>query len=142
MKKLFTNVGIVVILLILGQSFAFSQQTISGVIVDDKNIPVIGAAIYVKGTTIGTVTDIDGKYSVTVPADATALEISYLGFSTQTLMIADNTYSNITLSEDLNKLDEVVITGLASSVKRSNLANAVASIGARELTGVTSQPTM
>jgi len=109
---------------------------------DNGNQPLIGASVIVKGTNVGTVTDIDGSWSLDVPAGSDRLEISYLGFATQTINIGDNTFGNITLSEDVNQLNEVVITGLATSIKRSNLANAVASISAKELTGITPQSTV
>jgi len=142
MKKLLTRLGSVIILLSMCYSSNFAQSTISGKILDASGLPVIGASVLAKGTTVGTITNIDGNYSINVPDGVTELVVSYLGYSTQTLNIADGTYSSISMSEDFNALDEVVITGLASSVKRSNLANAVASIGSAELTGVTSQPTM
>lgn len=142
MKKMFTNLGLAVLLLVLSQSFAIAQQTILGVITDAQGEPVIGANVIVKGTAVGTISDIDGGFSLVVPAGASTIEVSYLGYLSQTLNISDNTYGSIVMSEDINQLDEIVVTGLASNVKRSNLANSVESIGAVELTGVTSQPTM
>jgi len=136
MKKLFTNLGLAALLVVLCQSFAISQQSISGVITDASGEPVIGANIIVKGTTVGTITDIDGNYSLIVPEGASTLEISYLGYLTQEVIVADNNYGSIVMSEDINQLDEIVITGLATSVKRKNLANSVAKIDASELTGI------
>jgi TonB-linked SusC/RagA family outer membrane protein len=142
MKKMFTKLGFSALLMILIQSFAISQQSISGVITSTDGEPVIGANVIVKGTTVGTITDVDGNFSLNVPEGATILEVSYLGYMTQELVIADNTYGAVVMSEDINQLDEIVVTGLASNVKRSNLANSVESIGAVELAGITSQPTM
>jgi len=133
MKKHFTQMGLAVLLLLFCQSFIFSQQTISGTVTDDNNDPIIGASVVAKGTTAGTITDIDGKFSLTVPDGAKEIEISYLGFSTITMLIADGGFGNIVLREDLGQLDEVVITGLATTVKRRNLANSVAKIDAAEL---------
>ncbi len=124
------------LLFILSQSYAFSQQTISGRIVDDNNEPIIGASILGVGTSAGTITDIDGSYTLTVPEGTTEIEISYIGYGSKKLSLADNTYSAIVMSEDINQLDEVVITGLATTVKRKNLANSVAKIDAAELTQV------
>lgn len=118
------------------------SNTISGKILDENGQAVIGAAVTAVGTTVGTITDIDGSYSLSVPEGVNQIQISYLGFGTKTLNIADNNYSSIVMTESVSQLDEVVITGLASSVKRSNLANAVGSISAEELTGVTSQQTV
>ena len=142
MNKLFYNYFISLLILLLGTVATVAQQIISGTVVDENSFPVIGAAVLVKGTTIGTVTDIDGSYNLNIPSDDVEIEVSYIGFSTQTVRYDDGSYANITLSESSTSLDEVVITGLASSIKRSNLANAVASISAKELTGVTTQNTI
>lgn len=142
MKKLFSRLGMLALLFILSQSYAFSQQTISGKILDGNNEPVIGATVLGVGTTAGTITDIDGSYTLTVPEGTTEIEITYIGYASKRLSLADNTYSSVVMSEDVSELDEIVVTGLASSVKRSNLANSVASISAEELTGVTSQQTI
>ena len=142
MKKLINYFGVLVIVLIASTGVTNAQQVISGTVMDNSNIPVIGASILVKGTSIGTLSDIDGSYSISVPDGSTELEISYLGFGTQTVNIADGTYGTIIMQESSNFLDEVVVTGLATTIKRSNLANAVASISAKELTGVTPQNTI
>ena len=142
MKKLITRLGLIAVAICFIQSFTFSQQTISGVIVDANSEPIIGASIIVVGTTVGTVSDIDGSYSLNVPEGAEQVAISYIGYATQTMNISDGNYGNIVLAEDFTNLEEIVVTGLASSVKRSNAANAVASISSKELTGVTSQQTV
>ena len=142
MKKLPSTMWNMLLLLLLSSGFVAAQQTVSGVIMDTDNEPLIGASVVVKGTTIGTLTDIDGSYSINVPNGATDLEVSYLGYGSQTISLADGSYGSIFLSEESSTLDEVVITGLASTIKRSNLANAVASISAKELTGVTPQNTV
>ncbi len=136
MKKMFTNLGLSALLVILCQSFAFSQQTVAGVITDSAGDAVIGANVIVKGTTVGTITDIDGGFSLIAPAGATTLEVSYLGYLTQSILLSDNNFGSIVMSEDINQMDEIVITGLATSVKRKNLANSVAKIDAAELTGI------
>ncbi len=136
MKKMFTNLGLSALLVILCQSFAFSQQNIAGVITDTAGDAVIGANVIVKGTTVGTITDIDGGFSLIAPPGATTLEISYLGYLTQEINIAEGNFGSIVMSEDINQMDEIVITGLATSVKRKNLANSVAKIDAAELTGI------
>ena len=133
---MFTNLGLSALLVILCQSFAFSQQTVAGVITDTGGDAVIGANVIVKGTTVGTITDIDGGFSLIAPAGATTLEISYLGYLTQSILLSDNNFGSIVMSEDINQMDEIVITGLATTVKRKNLANSVAKIDAAELTGI------
>ncbi len=142
MKKQFTRLGLVAIAMCFVQTFLFSQSTISGTILDTADEPVIGASIIVVGTTVGTVTDIDGTYTLNLPEGAEQVSISYIGYATQILNVTDGNLSRIVLEDDFADLEEVVVTGLASSVKRSNLANAVASISSKELTGVTSQQTV
>ena len=122
---------------------AFSQMSVSGTVLDENNDPVIGASVILKGTTAGTITDLDGSFTLDQVGPGTQLEISYLGYRTQTISVdADNSIFDIVLSEDINQLDEVVITGLATTIKRKNLANSVARIDASELTGVVPQSTL
>ena len=143
MKKLKLNFGLLAFMLVLFSSAIVAQvTTLNGAVTDEDGQPIIGAAVTALGSTTGTITDIDGSYTLNVPSGVTQIEISYLGYGTQILNISDNTYGSVMLLESASQLDEVVITGLASSVKRSNLANAVASISAEELTGVTSQQTV
>ena len=120
-----------------------AQFTAQGKIIEASGEPLIGVSVLVKGTTLGTITDIDGMYSIMVNSSEAELEFSYLGYKSSTIIVsADSPGGDITLAESTNQLDEIVVTGLATNVKRSNLANAVASIGASEISGVTSQPTM
>lgn len=137
MRQLITKISITLMSLFLVVSLAQAQSTATGTITDAAGIPLIGVNVIVKGTVIGTATDLDGNYSLKVPEGATELEISYTGFETQTIDISSGSASSIIMSEGSSVLDEVVVTGLATSVKRSNLANSVASISSTELTGVT-----
>ena len=141
MKKLYSRLFAVVFMSVISMTM-YSQQTISGKIVDLENEPVIGATVIVKGTTIGTITDVFGDYSMTVPEGSEVLEISSLGYASVEMSIADGTYGSVVLSEDINQLDEVVITGLGTTVKRRNLANSVAKIDASELTGIAPSSTV
>lgn len=97
--------------------FAASAQnlTIHGVVTDSYNEPVIGATVVVEGNTSqGTVTDIDGNFTLpNVPANAN-LVFSYVGLQTQTVPVNGRTTINITLSEDSELLDEVVVTALGT----------------------------
>lgn len=116
-------------------SLAFSQVDLNGKVMDTEGQPLIGVSVIVKGTTIGAITDYDGNFSLSVPSTESVLEAYYLGY--RTVAITDLTSPiNVVMEEDINQLDEVVITGLATTVKRKNLANSVAKIDARELTGI------
>lgn len=113
-----------------------AQVSVSGTITDATGNPVPGASIKLRNSNLGTSSDANGKFSLTVPGSGGTLEISAISFKTQTVQVSSsNANLSIQLSEDVGKLDEVIVTGLATSVKRRNLANAVATISSKELTG-------
>lgn len=108
------------------------KKKVSGIILDNNGEPIIGASILVKGTTLGTITDLDGKYSLdNVPENAT-LEISYIGYKTQALKATDKNLANITLHEDTEVLDEVVVVGY-TPMRKSDFTGSLASVKANEL---------
>lgn len=126
--------------LLMSAGMSFAQYTVTGEVSDDRSgEPLIGASVLVRNTTRGTVADIEGRFSISFDSNETAtLVISSLGYLSQTVTVSSsNNRLQIALKEDATNLEEVVITGLASTVKRSNLANAVSSVSARELTGTT-----
>ena len=99
--------------LLLGLTTAMAQDTnVTGHVVDENGDPVIGATILVKGTTLGTVTDFDGNFTLDVPAEHKQLEISYVGMETMQVRVAPTV--SVTLESDSQALDEVVVTGYGS----------------------------
>ncbi len=125
---------------VLSAGWAVAQTTVSGTVTDERTgEPLIGATVLIKGTTTGTITDIDGKFSLAVPnpeqSELVISSIGYLSFSVD--LSSGISVINAALKQDATNLEEVVVTGLASSVKRSNLANAVTSVSATELMGTT-----
>ena len=110
-----------------------AQTTITGVVTDETGEPLIGAGVVVEGTTVGTITGIDGDYTLTVPADAVNLVFSFIGLADQTIPIAGQTVINVVLTVDSTFLDEVVVVGY-QTVKRRDLLGAVASVGSDKLT--------
>lgn len=107
-------------------------KTVTGVVVDENGEPVIGASVVVQGTSNGTITDLDGKYSLmNVPEDAT-LDISYIGYQTLSLKADDKSLARVTMREDTEVLDEVVVIGYGT-VKKRDLTGAVSSVGADKL---------
>ena len=102
------------------------EKKISGTVVDETGLPVIGANVVQKGTTNGVITDIDGHFSLTVPEDA-ILEISYIGYLAQSIPIGNNSSFQVTLREDSQKLDEVVVVGFGTQ-KKVNLTGAVSTV--------------
>ena len=120
-----------------------AQFTSTGVVTDGSGEALIGVSIVVKGTTIGTVSDIDGSYSLNCPTDPATLVYSYIGYQdVEKVVGSGDGRMSIVLADESTTLDEVVVSGLATTVKRSNLANSVASISSKELTGVTTQNTV
>ena len=111
---------------------AFAQRTVKGTVVSDKeDEPLIGVAIVEKGTSNGTITDIDGNFSLKVGNNAT-LVISYVGYTTQQIQPQGNAPINIRLVEDNKVLDDVVVIGYGVQ-KKSDLTGAVASVKAEDL---------
>ena len=110
-------------------------KTISGIIVDEKGEPVIGASVMVKGTSNGTITDVDGHYSLSnVPLNST-VNISYIGYKSVELKANDTTLAHITLKEDNEMLDEVVVVGYGTQRKR-DVTTSISSIRASEIADV------
>jgi TonB-linked SusC/RagA family outer membrane protein len=111
---------------------AFAQnKTITGTVKDASDV-VIGASVVVKGTTKGTMTDLDGKYTITVPATAKQLVFSFVGYESQTVTIGNQSKIDVVLKESAQMLDEVVAIGYAK-VKRKDLTAASVSVGGDEL---------
>jgi len=118
-------------------------QQVKGTITDGTNgFPLGGASILIKGTSRGTTSDFDGNYNLNVNSFPATLVFSSLGFETIEKIVNEAGTVNVTMKESLSALDEVVITGLATSVKRSNAANAVASVSAAKLAEVTPPQTL
>lgn len=93
---------------------SLTSNTVSGTVLDEQREPLIGASVLVPGTTVGTSTDVQGRYSVTVPNGASSLQFNYIGYKSQTRAIAGSTM-NVVMQEDNAQLDEVVVTGYGSA---------------------------
>lgn len=114
-------------LLFFCASFVTAQRTVTGTIIDETGEALIGANVVVKGTTIGTVTDIEGKYSIAVPEGSNALVVSYTGFTTMEKEIGASNILDFNLSEGL-ALKEVVVVGYGQNSKKLNIQT-VGSVG-------------
>jgi len=119
MKKLFTLLTFCLMTLM-----AFADKQVSGIVVDEQNEPVIGASIQVLGTSLGTITDYDGLFSLTVPDDATTLLVKYLGKKDQEVAIKSNV--RVQLVEAAHEIQEVVAIGYGSVAKNSFAGSATA----------------
>ena len=118
------------------------NRTLTGRVTDATEHAIAGAGIMVKQSTAGTLTDASGNFTLSVSPSATAIIISATGFKSQTIEIGNNLNFNIKLEEDVAKLDEVVVTGLTTSVKRRNLANTVVTISSKQLAGIAPAQTL
>ena len=110
--------------------FAQNIVQVSGKVVDIQNEPMIGVSVLEKGTTNGTITDIDGNYQISVRQGAT-LVFSYIGYITQEKTVSANTL-NVTMDEDMQALDEVVVIGYGVQ-RKSSLTGAVSSVKSEDL---------
>jgi len=120
-----------------------STNSVRGKVIDSNGEPLPGVNVVVAGTTIGTVTEMDGNYSITIPNGSSQLLFSYVGYSTQTLPVT-SAVMNVALQEDVMSLDEVVITGYArdepSMAAREKAAGRPAAAGTLNIRGVESRP--
>lgn len=112
-----------------------TQQTVtvSGVVKDKKGEPIIGANIMEKGTTNGTITDFDGKYTLKVKSAQSVLTISYIGYKTQEIPVGNGGKKDITLQDDSELMDEVVVIGYGTQ-RKGDVTSAVASVKAEDFT--------
>ncbi len=121
---LFLNVGLL--------SAQTSRINISGIVKDPSGEPVIGATVLEKSNpSNGTITDLDGNFMLSVAADA-ALEVSYIGYTTETVPVSGKTFLNILLKEDSKQLDEVVVVGFGVQ-KKVNLTGSVGIVDTKVL---------
>ena len=117
MKAYFRYMLSLVVLLVGTTGLAFSQNIVTGT-VEDADGPLIGASVLVKGSTVGTITDMDGQFSIQANV-GDELEFSYMGYSSQTITVTDAPI-HVTMSENTEVLSEVVVTALG--IKRDRKA--------------------
>ncbi len=108
------------------------EKNVTGKVVGDDGESIPGVNIRVRNTTIGTVTDIDGNYTILVPNDEAILVFSFIGFVTQEQSVGNRTIVNITLSTDMAALDEVVVVGFGTQ-KKESVVGAMSSVNPSEL---------
>ena len=101
-----------------------TSNTVSGIVFDEQREPLPGATVMVPGTTVGTSTDVQGRYSITVPNGATSLQFSYVGYTPRTERITGNSM-NVTMQEDATALDEAVVVGYGVSNQLAGAAPGV-----------------
>ena len=128
MKKLLISCAMAVFALCT----VMAQRTITGAVTDNNGEALIGATVLVAGTSVGTVTDVDGTYSLSVPDDATLLIITYTGYVTERKEIGASNIIDVVLREDIVGLDEVIVVGY-SPQRRKDLTGSVSSISSKNI---------
>jgi TonB-linked SusC/RagA family outer membrane protein len=124
--------------ILAGTQSVFSQEkSVTGTITDEAGSAIPGANIVVQGTTVGTVTDLEGKYSITAPGADAVLVFSFVGYETQEITVGDQTTINVTLLPAAYAIDEVVAVGYGY-MRRSDLTGSVASVRSEDLLKTTS----
>lgn len=126
------------ILLCLIPIWAFAQTiTVKGIVKDGMGEPVIGASVIETGTTNGMITDLDGNFTIKVPANAN-LTISFVGYQTQTVDVAGRTSLQVVLKDDTKALEEVVVVGYGTA-RKSDVTGSISNVNAKTLKEVPSQ---
>lgn len=137
LRSVMTFLGVMLAVVLYGQNI-----TVKGVVTDNVfKEPVIGATIVIQGTSDGTVTDLDGNFTLTnVPSNG-KLEFSYVGMKTQVVDVAGKTTINVVMAEDIELLEEVVVTGYGGKQLRSKVTSSIAKVAEETLTvGIYSNP--
>lgn len=131
--KRFSLLSLLTMLFVVSASVAFAQRTVAGTVTSaTDDAALIGATILVKGTDSGTITDIDGSYSIRVSSNDAVLVVSYTGYETQEVAVGAQTTVNIALAESATALSEVVVTGYSAQQKK-DLTGAVATVNTEDL---------
>lgn len=112
----------------------YAQNSVSGQVLEkDTDIPLLGVSVVVKGTTTGTTTDFDGNYTIANLSNDAVLEFSYIGFKTLEISIAGQSTINVSLEEDGQQLDEVVVTALNIQRDKESLGYSISQVSAEEV---------
>lgn len=130
-KKLYRCLGVSVLLLLVCLKVPAQQQPITGTVKDATGATLPGVSVIIKGTTIGTVTDADGIYTITA-SPGTVLTFSFIGYKSQEIELSQQSRVDITLIEDIQTLEEVVVIGYGE-VKRKDVTGSISSVKGEEL---------
>jgi len=134
MKKVL-KVFLMLLFFITCTSGMFAQRTVTGTVSDAQKLPVVGANVVVKGTNIGAITDINGKYSVNVPSSTSTISFSFIGYVTKEIIAGNSSVIDVTLETEATALNEVVVVGYGS-VKKRDITGSVASIGGPQIASI------
>jgi len=116
-----------------GSPGSATSQTITGTVKDAKGEALIGVNVLLKGTQVGTSTDVNGKFSIKVPGTKTVLVFSYIGYTSTEVTVGNQKTIDVVLTETESTLNEVVVTGYGQTVKKSDLVGSIGSMSAKQL---------
>lgn len=132
MKKLYSHVLVTSLLMLASLSMTYAQRTITGTVIDETGTAIPGVNVLIKGTSSGTVTGMDGSYSISIATDEATLVFSFIGYHTKEAFVGNRAVINIALDAAIETLTELVVTGYASQEKK-DITGSVASIKTSDL---------
>lgn len=133
MKRRISSLGYVLaVFFLLESQFVSAQVNVKGKVSDESGEPLIGASVFIKGTTSGTVTDFDGNFEIGIPSSSEKLVFSYIGYETKEELVGVRNFINVILQQRKEGLDEIVVVGYGTQ-KRQNVTGAVSQISGKEL---------
>lgn len=119
MQKLYRLFGLITMLFLGATTMSFSQErTVTGIVKDEAGTPMPGVNVVLKGSAMGTATDVDGRFAIAVPNDNTTLVFTFVGYTSSEVVVGSRTNIDINLSPDVTSLSEVVVTGYTTQRKR------------------------
>lgn len=133
MKNVYKILSVCLTLLVLSVSAAYAQKTVTGTVLDEFGMGLPGVSILVKGTTTGTATDIDGKYSLSVPNDQATLVFSFIGYASIEQVVGARSVIDVSMKPDERTLTELVVTGYSIDTRRET-TGAIATVDPKDLT--------
>lgn len=133
MKNVYKILSVCLTLLVLSVSSAYAQKTVTGKVLDEFGLGLPGVSILVKGTTTGTATDIDGKYSLSVPNDQATLVFSFIGYAAVEQVVGPRSVIDVSMKPDERTLTELVVTGYSIDSRRET-TGAIATVNPKDLT--------
>jgi TonB-dependent starch-binding outer membrane protein SusC len=132
LKGIWRNAALLFLSCFLALTSFAQQKTLSGTVVGEDGVAIPGVTVVVKGTTVGTVTDMDGKFSFSAPADAKDLAISFVGMKSQEMAIGSQTDFKITMAPEFIGVDEVVVVGYGTQMK-AQLTGSISTVSSKEM---------
>jgi TonB-linked SusC/RagA family outer membrane protein len=133
MKKFYKILGVFLMLLTLSSATAFAQKTVTGTVLDEYDLGLPGVSILIKGTTTGTATDIDGKFSINIPNDQSVLVFSFIGYTRVEQVLGSRSVVDIKMSPDEQTLTELVVTGYTIDSRRETTGS-ISTVNPKDLT--------